>query len=577
MDISPQRVASIGANAFDSARALVGRSAKVSGPITAACGAIADLASTIGKFSLYLFLLSIVVAIVSGLLWFLRYQRGFLAAAADGRVSPAELQELGERNVWSVLFAFSVVATVVMGGFVVADKIAGEGDKGAIASVVPGMDKVQASLFRMEKKLDDVKTDTSAIREDTSATRQDTARMARSIDEIAKRFDSLASTGGIIPGAKTPEEHYHNARIHELGGNFGAARKEYADFLAANLEVLDPWQSYAAMLKAQEGRAGAIDTLRYFGDKLQPQTLSYQTTMALLQEGDSRLLKLQSLATMHPEYGPLAWVLAQEFSEGRRGEQTLADQRSEKEWLEQFRAAHAAGRVERFFLDKREAQKWVEAAEARWAKLESTPTRVLENPVTVTAQQSNSGWAVIFSLTDNKAKELFYELDGQGGLQSTGHLPSTNPQTGLPMINTHVPLPNLAPGEHTLLVKYLDRNDRTNGPYTLKFSTGDQQLAQGKMMLNMTAGSWLAFRDYEGRVLLYFTGLMSYRPLLKEVRYSLNSDKLDKMFQFKPSDKMFEVGDELYLAVPKDSQFANVQVTFKDGTKSSVQKIMRGK
>ena len=38
---------------------------------------------------------------------------------------------------------------------------------------------------------------------------------------------------------------------------------------------------------------------------------------------------------------------------------------------------------------------------------------------------------------------------------------------------------------------------------------------------------------------------------------------------------MFEVGDELYLTVPNDSQYANVQVTYKDGTQSPVQKIVR--
>jgi len=97
------------------------------------------------------------------------------------------------------------------------------------------------------------------------------------------------------------------------------------------------------------------------------------------------------------------------------------------------------------------------------------------------------------------------------------------------------------------------------------------------MMLNAASGAWLMFRDYDGKVLLYFTTLMSYRPVIKEVRYSLNSDALDTIFKFKPSDKMYEVGDELYLSVPQDSQFVNVQVTFMDGTKSPVQKYVRTK
>jgi hypothetical protein len=401
-------------------------------------------------------------------------------------------------------------------------------------------------------------------------------KTSRDLEKIAQHFDSLSSTGGLIAAPRTPEEHYHNARVHELGGNFGAARKEYTEYLSANLEALDPWLSYSAMLKASEGKPGAVEAMHYFGDKLKPSTVSYQTALALLEDGEARLKKLQELAEKYPDFGPLPWLISQEYSEARRGDQTLADQRAEKEWLEKFRAAQAAGKFQKYFLDKKEAQKWTDAAEARWAKLSSVSEKVLENPVTLTAQSSSSGWAVIFTLTDFKAKEVFYRLDGKGDFQSTGHLPYKNAQTGLPMINFNVPLPNLSPGEHTIEVKYVDKNEKTNGPYTLKFSTIAEQLAQVKMSLNMTAGSWLSFRDYQGKVLLYFTHLLSYRAGLKEIRYSLNSDKLDQTFKFKPTDEMFGVGDEPpFIYVPADTQFASVQITYKDGTISPAQKVLR--
>ena len=139
------------------------------------------------------------------------------------------------------------------------------------------------------------------------------------------------------------------------------------------------------------------------------------------------------------------------------------------------------------------------------------------------------------------------------------------------MVNLYVPLPNLAPGEHAVAVKYTDKNDKTNGPYNLKFSTEQQQMAQSKMVLNMTSGSWLAFRDYQGRVLLYFTHLMTHRAVIKEIRYSLNNENLDQVY--KP---MFIGAQELpYLYVPKETQFACVQITFTDGTKSKVEKVIR--
>ncbi|MEY2483099.1 MAG: hypothetical protein QOK24_1627 [Verrucomicrobiota bacterium] len=393
------------------------------------------------------------------------------------------------------------------------------------------------------------------------------------LEKIADRFEALSSNGGIIQNAKTPEEHYHNARIHELGGNFSAARKEYSDYLFSNLEAIDPWLSYSAMLKSAEGKAGATEAMRYLGDKLKPPTISYQTAMALLEDGEARITKLKALADANPNFGPLPWLISQEYSETRRGDQTLADKRAEKEWLEKFRAAHAAGKFEKFFIDKKEAQKWIETADTRWASLTSTPDKVLENPITLMAQSSNSGWAIVFTLTDFKAKELFYKLDGKGDFASTGHLPMKNAQTGLPMIQTYVPLPNLPPGEHTVEAKYVDKNDKTNGPYTLKFSTQGEQIAQTKMILNMTAGSWLSFRDYDGKVLLYFTHLTSNKGAIKEIRYSLNSDKVDQIY--KPMNIQ---GNELpFIYVPEATQFASVQVTFTDGTVSPVQKIVRQK
>ena len=189
--------------------------------------------------------------------------------------------------------------------------------------------------------------------------------------------------------------------------------------------------------------------------------------------------------------------------------------------------------------------------------------------------QSNAGWSLNFALTDYKARELFYRLDGQGDFVSTGHQPFQNPQTGAPMVQLNLPLPNLAPGEHTIEVKYIDAKGETNGPYALKFSTADQQLAQGKSMLNATIGSWLTFREYDGRLLLYFTGLLSYRPILQEIRYSLDNDSLDQTFKFKPTDKMFEPGDDIFISIPKGTQFATVQATFKDGSKTALQKVPR--
>ncbi len=60
-----------------------------------------------------------------------------------------------------------------------------------------------------------------------------------------------------------------------------------------------------------------------------------------------------------------------------------------------------------------------------------------------------------------------------------------------------------------------------------------------------------------------------------KANYSLDDVSLDKFFKFKPTDTMYEVGDYLYLTVTNNSQFSNGPITFKDGTKSPVQKYLR--
>jgi hypothetical protein len=189
--------------------------------------------------------------------------------------------------------------------------------------------------------------------------------------------------------------------------------------------------------------------------------------------------------------------------------------------------------------------------------------------------QSNSGWGMTFILTDFKVKELFYRMDGKGDFVSTGHQNLTNPQTGLPMVTMYVTLPGLTPGEHTVEVKYTDKNDVTNGPYTLKFSTEAEKFKMGKATLDLTSDSWLMFRDHDGKLLLYFTSVLGYRPILKEIRYSLNNETLDQTFDFEPSDTGFEVGNKIYTAVPKGTTFACVQLHYKDGTKSAVKRFER--
>lgn len=102
-----------------------------------------------------------------------------------------------------------------------------------------------------------------------------------------------------------------------------------------------------------------------------------------------------------------------------------------------------------------------------------------------------------------------------------------------------------------------------------------QNPAATKKILEFTENNWVAFRNYNGRQLIYFTHLTVYRCDIKTVRYSLASDRLDQIYQMPPcnpqSPNTIPDGHLPYLSLPLGSASEiYVQVTFKDGSKSRI-------
>jgi hypothetical protein len=96
-----------------------------------------------------------------------------------------------------------------------------------------------------------------------------------------------------------------------------------------------------------------------------------------------------------------------------------------------------------------------------------------------------------------------------------------------------------------------------------------------KQILPMTAANWIAFRNYDGRQLVFFTHLVAYRCGLSEVRYSINSDTLDQRYELPPCDRERPnaiPADHLpFVALPLGTaRSLTVQVVYGDGEASDV-------
>lgn len=116
-------------------------SLKLGGPIAAALGLISDLGAPIGDLVWYALLAALALALLGGLLWF----GVFRARAAPDHMAHST-------------FAFGVVATVILSSVFGLNRLASDSpETGFLASHVEALRDVQASLVRVESKVEEVR------------------------------------------------------------------------------------------------------------------------------------------------------------------------------------------------------------------------------------------------------------------------------------------------------------------------------------------------------------------------------------------------------------------------------------
>ena len=108
-----------------------------------------------------------------------------------------------------------------------------------------------------------------------------------------------------------------------------------------------------------------------------------------------------------------------------------------------------------------------------------------------------------------------------------------------------------------------------------------RSLYQSMLDANKAKG-WVAFRNYNGKQLLYFSMLQTLHCRLAEIRYSINSEALDQTVDLVKCNKAipFNIGEKdilqgrIYKSMPLDTaKWVAVQVVWEDGEKSEIQKV----
>ena len=102
------------------------------------------------------------------------------------------------------------------------------------------------------------------------------------------------------------------------------------------------------------------------------------------------------------------------------------------------------------------------------------------------------------------------------------------------MPNPSIELPADAPAA-TIQVRYVDAQGELQGPFPIRFDPEAALIRDQRKILDMTATSWLSFREFNG-LLVYYTHLMSYRCAIREVRVGIDSAVPDKVLKMPPCD-----------------------------------------
>ena len=106
----------------------------------------------------------------------------------------------------------------------------------------------------------------------------------------------------------------------------------------------------------------------------------------------------------------------------------------------------------------------------------------------------------------------------------------------------------------------------------------DMALYKSMLDANRQPG-WVQFRDFAGKQLVYFTALQTMHCRLKEIRYSVNSDRLDERFPLTACDVQQPFnspaddpgGMYTYLSLkPGEAKTITIQVVWEDGAGSEI-------
>jgi hypothetical protein len=205
-----------------------------------------------------------------------------------------------------------------------------------------------------------------------------------------------------------------------------------------------------------------------------------------------------------------------------------------------------------------------------------TPPNDSVNAPIAAFSRHNGGWTVVFSIAD-PTLGISWRMGDAGEFRETGFLDTLDPRTRKRMPNPSIELAADAPAA-TIQLRYVDTSGELQGPFPIKFDPEAALIRDQRKILDMTATSWLSFREFNG-LLVYYTHLMSYRCAIREVRVGIDTAVPDKVLKMPPCDtrdpSVIPHDAQPYLKLAPSTQFVSVELTYRDGSVSEIKSFRR--
>jgi hypothetical protein len=199
------------------------------------------------------------------------------------------------------------------------------------------------------------------------------------------------------------------------------------------------------------------------------------------------------------------------------------------------------------------------------------PQKQTENAPIAMFSRHNGGWTVVFSIAD-PTLGISWRMGETGDFRETGFMDTLDPRTRKRMPTPSIELAADAPAG-TIQVRYVDINGELQGPFPIRFDPEAALVRDQRKILDMTATSWLSFRQFNG-LLVYYSHLLSYRCAIREVRIGIDSAVPDKVLKMPPCDMRdpgaIPHGAQLYEKLAPQTQSISVELTYRDGSVSEI-------